>query len=164
MSDLYLVRHARAAGRGPDYPDDSKRPLIRKGHAQAKTLTKVFETLNVKFDRLFSSPYIRAAQTAEPLGTCLQKGRRVQYLETLAGDDYAQLLYDLKESLESKDEVITLVGHEPYLGELASLLLTDAQALTIAFKKAAFMQLSGTLASGEMSLHALVPASIYKHV
>jgi len=161
MSELYLVRHARAAERGSEYPDDSQRPLVEKGHAQAKMLAKVFEVLDVTLDRLFSSPYIRAAQTAEPLSACLKQGRRVQYLEALADDTYTQLLYDLKESLEVKDEVIALVGHEPYLSELASLLLTDAQSLDTAFKKAAFMQLSGSLAPGEMTLHALVPASVY---
>ena len=161
---VYLIRHARAAERGAEYPDDSQRPLIEKGHAQAKTLAKVFETLAITLDRLFSSPYIRAAQTAEPLSTCLKHGRRVQYLEALASDDYTQLLYDLKESLEVKDEVVALVGHEPYLSELASLLLTDSQSLDTAFKKAAFMQLSGSLAPGEMTLHTFVPASVYKRV
>ena len=162
--NVYLVRHARAAERGPEYPDDSKRPLIKKGHAQANTLAKVFKVLDVKFDRLFSSPYIRAAQTAEPLSTCLKKGRRVQYLETLASDNYTQLLYDLKEGLEPNDKVIALVGHEPYLSECASLLLTDSQNLDITFKKAAFMQLSGTPSPGEMTLRALVPFAVYKHV
>ena len=161
---VYLIRHARAAERGSEYPDDSQRPLIEKGHTQAETLAKVFETLGVTLDRLFSSPYIRAAQTAEPLSTCLKQGRRVQYLEALASDDYTQLLYDLKEGLEVKDEVIALVGHEPYLSELASLLLTDSQSLNTAFKKAAFMQLSGNLAPGEMTLHAFVPASVYKRI
>ena len=164
MTELYLVRHARAAERGSEYPDDSQHPLVKKGHTQAKTLANVFEVLEVKLDRLFSSPYIRAAQTAEPLSTCLKQGRRVQYLEALASDDYTQLLYDLKESLEAKDKVIALVGHEPYLSELASLLLTDSQSLNIHFKKATFMQLSGTLTPGEMTLHTLVPASVYKRV
>ena len=164
MTELYLMRHARAAERGAEYPDDSQRPLVEKGHAQARTLANVFEVLEVKLDRLFSSPYVRAAQTAEPLSTCLKQGRRVQYLEALASDDYTQLLYDLRESLEFKDEVIALVGHEPYLSELASLLLINSRSLSVHFKKAAFMQLSGSLAPREMTLYAFVPASVYKRV
>ena len=164
MTELYLVRHARAAERGPAYPTDSKRPLIKKGHSQAEKLAAVFKTLDVNLDRLFSSPYVRAAQTAEPLSACLKRGRRVQYLEALASDDQTQLLYDLKEGLEPEDEVIALVGHEPYLSELASLLLTGSQGLDLAFKKAALMQLSGTLSPGEMTLHTFMPASVYKHV
>ena len=34
--ELYIVRHAIAAERGDDWPDDDKRPLTEKGIARFK--------------------------------------------------------------------------------------------------------------------------------
>ncbi len=162
---LYLIRHAQADARGPTYPDDSKRPLVDKGFKQVKTLVKVLKRLSIEFDALFSSPYTRAAQTAEPLLPHLRKGRHIHYLDTLAGDNYTQFLVDVKERLSKNDETIALVGHEPYLGELAANLLTgDTDEPKINFKKAALLGLSGELEVSQMTLEMFVPASVYKNI
>ena len=165
MINLYLIRHASADERGPKYPDDGKRPLIAKGHKQAKALARVLDVCDIKFDRLFSSPYTRAAQTAEPLSSALKKGRGIQYLDALADDDYPQLLVDIGEWVASGDSAIALVGHEPYMSELGSYLLTgDEVTAGIRFKKAAMLSLAGALKPGQMSLQAFLPASVYKYV
>jgi phosphohistidine phosphatase len=162
---LYLIRHAQADERGPEYPDDSKRPLVDKGFKQVKTLVKVLKTLNIEFDALFSSPYTRAAQTAEPLLPQLRKGRHIHYLDTLAIDDYEQLLIDVKERLSKSDKTIALVGHEPYLGQLAANLLTgDTDEPKVNFRKAALLELSGELEVSQMTLEMFMPASIYKNI
>jgi phosphohistidine phosphatase len=162
---LYLIRHAQADERGPSYPDDSKRPLIEKGFKQVKTLGKVLKALDIEFDALFSSPYTRAAQTAEPLLPQLKKGKHIHYLDTLATDDYSQLLIDVKERLSEKDKTIALVGHEPYLGQLAANLLTgDRDEPKMNFKKAALLELSGELEVSQMTLEMFMPASIYKNI
>jgi phosphohistidine phosphatase len=162
---LYLIRHAQADERGPEYPDDSKRPLVDKGFKQVKTLVKVLKTLNIEFDALFSSPYTRVAQTAEPLLPQLRKGRHIHYLDTLAIDDYEQLLIDVKERLSKSDKTIALVGHEPYLGQLAANLLTgDTDEPKVNFRKAALLELSGELEVSQMTLEMFMPASIYKNI
>ncbi len=162
---LYLIRHAQADERGPKYPDDSKRPLVDKGFKQVKTLVKVLKTLSIEFDALFSSPYTRAAQTAEPLLPQLKKGRHLHYLDTLATDDYAQLLIEMKERLSKNDKVIALVGHEPYLGQLAANLLTgDSDEPKVNFRKAAVLELSGELDISQMTLEMFIPASVYKKI
>jgi phosphohistidine phosphatase len=162
---LYLIRHAQADERGPTYPDDSKRPLVDKGFKQVKTLVKVLKALDIEFDALFSSPYTRAAQTAEPLLPQLKKGRHIHYLDHLAGDDYTQLLIDVKERLGKNDNTIALVGHEPYLGQLAANLLTgDTDEPKLNFKKAALLELSGELDISQMTLEMFMPASIYKNI
>ncbi len=161
---LYLIRHASAGERSPQYLDDSQRPLDDKGRKQAKTLARVLKTLDVTFDRLFSSPYTRAAQTAERLAGRLAKGRRVQYLDTLTGGDYAQLLIDISEGMKPADETVALVGHEPYLSELASYLLTGTTSVPLQVRKAAWATLAGGLAPGEMTLQTLLPAAVYRRV
>lgn len=162
---LYLIRHAQADERGSNYPDDSKRPLVDKGFKQVKTLVKVLKALGIEFDALFSSPYTRAAQTAEPLLPQLKKGRHIHYLDSLATDEFVQLLVDIKERLSDKDKIIALVGHEPYLGQLAANLLTgDRDEPKMNFKKAALLELSGEMDMGQMTLELFMPASIYKNI
>jgi phosphohistidine phosphatase len=162
---LYLIRHAQADERGPQYPDDSKRPLVDKGFKQVKSLVKALKALDITVDQLFSSPYTRAAQTAEPLLPQLKKGRHIRYLDHLATDDYAQLLIEIKERIIKNDKAIALVGHDPYLGELAAYLLTgDKDKPRMTFKKAAWLELSGELEPSQMTLETFVPASVYRKV
>ena len=163
---LYLIRHAQADERGPQYspkyPDDSLRPLVTKGHKQAKALAKALGILDIKFDRLFSSPYTRALETAQPLSERLE----VETLSELTSSDYPQLWAQLVDHLghdAERDIKVALVGHEPYLGELTSYLLTgDAYRISLRFKKATLVQLEGTLEPGMMALAMMLPASMYK--
>ncbi len=162
---LYLIRHAQAGERGPQYPDDSKRPLLAKGVKQVKTLAKALKALAIEFDQLFSSPYTRAAQTAEPLLPQLKKGRHLHYLDHLASDDYAQLLVEVKERLGKNDKTLAFVGHEPYLSQLAAHLLTgDKDEPKFNFRKAALLELSGELEFAQMTLEMFMPASVYKNI
>ena len=160
---LYLIRHAQAAERGPDYPDDGQRPLVDKGHRQAERLALAFERLGTRFDRIFSSPLERAAQTAKALRHLVSG--RVEHLESLAEQDYAQLLEDLGEQLRPGDETIACVGHEPYLSELASTLLTgEWGSLDTRFRKAAAMILSGVTVPGRMRLEGLLTSGVIRRL
>lgn len=159
---LYLIRHAQACQRGPAYPDDTKRPLVPKGHRQAKALAKALALLEIRFDRLFSSPYRRARQTAEAVESM---SKELQILDALARDGYPELLQALTGALNASERHVALVGHEPYLGELASLLLTGApQSMRVRFKKAGLVVLHGPLEAGKMSLEGYLTPTVYKHL
>lgn len=86
MSDgaLYLVRHAKAGDRSTWDGDDRKRPLSKKGHAQASRLATSLHPLVTphREARLVSSPYVRCTQTLEPLALLL--GRPVTRDSALA--------------------------------------------------------------------------------
>lgn len=56
---LYLVRHAKASGQSIDAP------LTEIGHAQSAALATLMADLPI--DRILTSPYLRAQQTAQPL-------------------------------------------------------------------------------------------------
>lgn len=56
---LYLIRHCKASGQAIDAP------LTEIGHAQAAALADLMADLPI--DRILSSPYLRAQQTAQPL-------------------------------------------------------------------------------------------------
>jgi phosphohistidine phosphatase len=162
---LTLIRHAKAAERAEAYPDDSLRPLIPEGEQQAKRLSRLFKLLGCEFDLIFSSPYTRAAQTAEPLASCLKRSRHIQYLDSLTGADFERLFLDLHDRLTPDDQAVALVGHEPFLSGLASYLIAgSSRHAALNVKKGAFLELSGELRAGGMTLRALVPYRIYRHL
>ncbi len=164
MITLLLIRHALADERGPSYPEDSLRPLVDKGRQQAAALAEALDALAINLDRLFTSPYRRAVETAEALRSCVASGE-LEPLAALADDDYPQLLAELAAQLADGEATVALVGHEPYLSELASLLLADdSHAVAINFKKAALMVLTGPLAAGQMSLTMLLPPRVYRRL
>jgi phosphohistidine phosphatase len=160
---LLLIRHAQADARGASYPDDSRRPLVAKGFEQSELLLAALTAMRIKLDHLYASPFARAAQTAEPLCALLRRGRTIAYLDSLADSDYARLLTDVRERCQEGDTTVALVGHEPLLGELASLLLTGERVrVATAFRKSAVLILSGSLAPDGMTLDALLPMRITK--
>jgi phosphohistidine phosphatase len=131
-SDLYLVRHAIAAERGEQWPDDTKRPLTDIGITRFKEVVEGLAWLKVEIDEIFTSPLVRARQTATLLAHGLGSKTSVKTLDALAPDHAPrQVMNDL--SRAAKRHRIALVGHEPGLGELAAHLLGSARALP--FKK-----------------------------
>lgn len=129
---LYLVRHAIAAQRGEDWPDDDKRPLTARGVARFKESVNGLSRLAVAVDEIFSSPLVRAKQTADILAAGLPGKPPVKVLDALSpGHAPNSVLAQLARA--AKRRRIALVGHEPGLGELAAHLIGAGRALE--FKK-----------------------------
>src|SRR5678810_1432158 len=130
--DLYLVRHAIAAERGDEWPDDTKRPLTEEGINKFKEAVEGLESLDVEIDEIFTSPFVRAKQTANLLAHGLGNKIAVKTLDALApGHTPRQVMNEL--SRAAKRHRIALVGHEPGLGELAAQVIGSPRALP--FKK-----------------------------
>lgn len=116
--ELYFLRHAIAANVGPDGTDAS-RPLTDDGIAKMRTAAHGIRTLGVELDLLFSSPLVRARQTAEIAGRELK--RDVQLADALApGCDAAQLLTLLNQHADARR--VMLVGHEPDFSAMVGAL------------------------------------------
>jgi len=131
-SELYLVRHAIAAPRGEEWPDDDKRPLTARGVSRFKEAVDGLRTLGVEVDEIFTSPLVRARQTAELLAAGLPGKPPVRMLDALSPDHApASVLAQLARTVRRRR--IALVGHEPCLGELAAHLIGAGRALP--FKK-----------------------------
>jgi len=132
VRELYLVRHAIAAERGPEWPDDNLRPLTDRGRAKFKQAVAGFSNLNEVFDAVLTSPLVRARQTADLLVSGLPDAPPVQVLECLApGHVPAQVVEEVARIAPGRR--IALVGHEPGLGELGAFLVGARRA--IPFKK-----------------------------
>ena len=65
---VFLIRHSDAIPLGEQgITSDETRPLSEVGNAQAKTIGKALQHHGFAFDKLLSSPLVRAVQTAEHL-------------------------------------------------------------------------------------------------
>ena len=74
--ELYLVRHAVAAERGPDYPDDALRPLTPEGVDPVAARRDRPARTGARPRRRLTSPFVRARDTAEILCAGLQARSR----------------------------------------------------------------------------------------
>jgi phosphohistidine phosphatase len=130
--ELYLVRHAIAADRGGEWPDDTKRPLTERGVNRFMEAVKGLRRLDVTIDEIFTSPLVRAKQTAELLAEGVEGKPPVKVLDALSpGHTSPSVMTHLAKV--AKRRRIALVGHEPELGELAAHLIGAGRALP--FKK-----------------------------
>jgi phosphohistidine phosphatase len=130
--ELYLVRHAIAAERGDEWPDDTKRPLTKRGIRRFRECVTGLRELQAAVDEIFTSPLVRAKQTADILAADIDGKPPVKVLDTLTpGHTAPQVMTQLAKV--AKRRRIALVGHEPELGKLAGYLIRASRA--IPFKK-----------------------------
>lgn len=136
--NLYLIRHAIAVDA---YEDDSQRPLTDKGKKKMRQIAKGLRALGVEFDQIISSPYVRAAETAEVLTDVFKMKKEVQFSDNLvpAGDPDL-LIAELSEV--SNADSIAIVSHEPFLTALIGLLVSDTANVDITLKKGGVCRLS----------------------
>ncbi len=131
---VYLVRHAIAAERGDDWPDDSKRPLTPDGMARFKEVARGLVQMEVAVDAVLTSPLVRARQTAEILAAALPGDPPIVETAALApGSALKTVVEELGK--QGRRRRVALVGHEPGIGELADRLVGAASPIT--FKKGA---------------------------
>ena len=129
---IYLVRHAIAAERGRDWPDDSKRPLIRKGVERMRQTVRGLAELGVRVDVVLTSPFVRAVQTAEILADGLTPRPSIVETPSMTPEEAPTSVARVLEPYR-RAKAVALVGHEPGIGRLAAWLLGAAEP--IEFKK-----------------------------
>lgn len=141
--DLFLLRHGLAGERDEiRYPDDSLRPLTAEGRRKMRRIAAGMRALDLEFDAIWSSPYLRARQTAEIVADAFRARNRMGLVPELAPDGGARRLLRRLRGKHPPGSQILLVGHEPYLGELAGLLISGRAGLPLALKKGGLCLLS----------------------
>ena len=154
---LFVVRHAAAEG-SEQGAAGAARELTEAGRDKLRRAVRGLRALDIRFDRILTSPWKRAAQTAKLLEP-VASGPTIA-TELLAQPPRPELLALLAEG----GETTAVVGHEPWLGELAAWLAfgdpRHGEALQI--KKAGAVWLNGTAVPGGMHLLALLPPRILR--
>jgi len=150
---VILIRHAIAAERGDDYPDDDVRPLTKRGRKRMAQAARGLCALGPRFDVVISSPLTRARQTADILAdvlgdeweapltivecAALAPGGRPEQVAASCLEPGA----DPPRSRPARGAV-ALVGHEPDLGGLAAWLIGARESLP--FKKGGMARIDVT--------------------
>jgi phosphohistidine phosphatase len=140
--NLYLLRHGIAAEPGAaGYEPDSERPLTAKGESRLRDAVRAMKGLDLSFDLILSSPYLRAKQTAEIIAKNLKLRKKMAICDDLIPNGNPRLLIQQLNQLRPEPENVLLVGHEPYLGKLVALLAAGNTSLEIDFKKGGLCKL-----------------------
>jgi phosphohistidine phosphatase len=148
--ELYVLRHAIAAEPGM-HRRDAERPLTDEGRARLEKIVKAFAPLDVKVDRVLTSPYVRARQTATVAAHALD-APLVEVPALASGADPEGIVAAVREHADAHASVM-IVGHEPDLGRLVTFLVSGDDQGGVRMKKAGLVKLSvGSLRAGRCAV------------
>lgn len=148
--DLLLWRHAEAE----DGEDDLRRRLTARGEKQARTMAAWILAHQPKDMRIIVSPAIRTQQTAEALKLPFETQRKI-------GPEACVSELIAAAGWPDASGSVLIVGHQPSLGRLVSLLLAGEEA-DWSIKKGALWWLSNRTRRGETQtvLRTVLPVEL----
>lgn len=146
---LWLIRHGAAEAY---QRHDAERQLTAQGRQQVVLAAKLLQT--VTFDRVLSSPYVRARQTAELLCATLAHQGTIEIVPWLTPED------DVREVTRKLDgypvDNLLIVAHQPLLGTLVSWLTDASRQHVVPMNTASIACLEGDfIGVGTMQLRSL---------
>jgi phosphohistidine phosphatase len=147
--NLYFLRHAKACARSRKWRPDSTRPLTRDGEKRMFEAARGLQTLDLSFDLILTSPHIRAFRTAEILAEVFLSTKVCESKNLVPEAEPRAVIDEINENFSTLKQIV-LVGHEPFLSGLISLLLSGGDTLSIDLRKGGFCKLSvGQLGAGQ---------------
>lgn len=119
-----MLRHAEAVDETLTLRDPY-RHLTTRGRQQARALGDRLRWHDCVPTCIWASPLVRAVQTAELVATGLACATQVEIVPDLAPDGNARELHNAVRLLPA-DAAVMLVGHEPSLSAIGSLIINRA--------------------------------------
>jgi phosphohistidine phosphatase len=117
---LYLIRHADAVDSEPD----SERALSERGRGEIRRLANFLRAGRPPApEEIWHSPFLRARDTAALLAADLGWTARAQVVPGLEPDD---ALGPIAARIAAAERPLAIVGHNPHLAKLSTLLVTGA--------------------------------------
>jgi len=138
--ELFLLRHGIAEELPKSGGPDRERRLTDKGRRRVQEIARAMRRLKLEFDLVLTSPFPRALETAEIVTQVLGLKRRLRTSEALAIPPSSARLIEQINTARPAPRSVLLVGHEPHLSNLASLLLTGSEVLELRLKKGGLCQ------------------------
>jgi phosphohistidine phosphatase len=127
--ELVFFRHGIAADTLPD----RERPLTEEGMRKTRAAAEGLKKLEIPIERIFTSPWVRATQTAAILSEVLMLPV-AEVMNELAGDRPVRAFLDAIPRVPCRG--MMFVGHQPLLGEAAAELLGAGRKCEIDIRKA----------------------------
>ncbi len=134
MAAIYLLRHGEAVSRdGARFAHDSERPLSVEGRVRMQLAALGMKKLAFSFDRVFTSPYVRARQTAEVVAAAVGADCGVVVEEALASGARWEKVKRALAAVRGPESIL-LVGHEPDLSKMTAEII-GADRNSVSFGK-----------------------------
>jgi len=115
---IYLIRHAHASPSAGQ--PDAHRFLSSDGRTTARGVGRRLHQEGVAFDAVFTSPLVRAVQTAELICESLHYTGLIETMATLSPGCAPQ---PAAKQLVSSSSAVAAVGHEPTISDLGAFLV-----------------------------------------
>ena len=120
--DLFILRHGKA-GKSSGGSDDAARALTREGKKEVKRIAQWMKAQDFSFDIIATSPLQRALETATVIASELgQKDKLATWDELAPGGDPDTVCY--KAAQQGNDTRVLVIGHEPGLSRLISMIIS----------------------------------------
>lgn len=140
---IYLIRHAAAVKIDNEITEDSLRYLSPAGRSHSFEIAKILKGNRVHFDIIYSSPLVRALQTAEIFANVLHhKGELKTAVELIGGASFNRFKQMLKRNTHHKG--IACFGHSPDVNHFAIGLINNnnIKELKLDFKNCSVCKIS----------------------
>jgi phosphohistidine phosphatase len=118
---VFLIRHAEASDETLEIRDPH-RPLTKHGREQASGLGERLRWHDCMPTHVWTSPLVRAVQTAELVTAGLKIATHVDVAPSLAPGESERAVVAALHGLPT-DACVVLVGHEPGLSAIGALLV-----------------------------------------
>lgn len=140
VMDLFVLRHGEAGKSIPTGSSDSKRPLTVAGERELIIISRALRKMGVRLDVIFTSPLKRARQTADIVAKEFKAQDKIRQLQELSPEGNKKALYQNLSSFKEGTSIL-LVGHNPYLSEMVSEIVTDEKSLRLDLKKGGIVRI-----------------------
>lgn len=163
IHQLYVVRHGLAEPAGSPGLSDFDRRLTKEGMKRMGEVANGLLRLETEVDTILTSPLPRALQTAEILAEFLRPRPALQTTHALSSEQDARSIARWLGRQETPR--LMIVGHNPALSELVSVLCLDSFEPLIDLGKGAVACLTAAQHSvPRYQLEWLAPARILRRL
>src|SRR5215203_2254928 len=120
MKTLFLLRHAKSSWRDQTLPD-FERALNGRGERAAEDIGRYLKTKSIVPELVLSSPAVRARDTLAIVSKAAKWTTEVRYDQRIYEASGLRLAEVLSQ-IEDDRNVVMMVGHNPGMEELLTLL------------------------------------------
>ncbi len=126
---LYVIRHATSEE--PGGKPDPERALSARGRDEARTTGLALRALQARIERVVSSPFLRARETAELLAGGFEPAPEVEFQDAIAPGAPPEAFLKLLGELRGRE--VAIVGHQPDLGHFLAVILDLSGSGVVSF-------------------------------